>query len=632
MSCAGSYARAFFFQALLFAGSLNAAVNESPTSDVSPGKKAMTAYGTEGQYKLLVKRVTRAQSTQYGAIVAEYHEYIATHREDVVARIEKCRFINQFSDLEDFPIESAADDAHQCEEALRDSSFDNDGRVQLYLLDQMYGDDLVTQAEKLLPESFEWPQPLRARLYEKLADGHRTKNPDLAATDLANAVQLDPLSSKRVQVAQHLVKLGATQKALQLIRATPTAAWAHLSTYQAASLLIQLGAPEEAAQLLQAHPASGDSQNSTFLLAHALATAGHISAARDVYSKALGPHDLKLGQRRSTEYFQFELDHGTRKQAEDAYARLRDSGANSDSWGRFRLALFLRHPGAAWTLRDVRGVGTLLALLLILTLMPALVVGPVHYRSLAKRLRGLMPEPGRWGLRSLWYVLAVVLIVPTLAVYVSAYDTFATLISRLTDSIGASGNDVAAVGKMLVWQTIGMAVCAVPLLRRVNREFFLGKVSMRATLGWTLLALIAVWGAAVGLGYALQAYRHLAALGDLTTQALQSIQREYGSWTALALVAIFVPAIEEILFRGVILQSLSRFISFRWAAVIQASLFAGVHEPTQALPYVFLLGLLAALLVRRTGGLLAPMLFHGINNAVFLGVISTATAALNAGG
>lgn len=124
----------------------------------------------------------------------------------------------------------------------------------------------------------------------------------------------------------------------------------------------------------------------------------------------------------------------------------------------------------------------------------------------------------------------------------------------------------------------------------------------------------------------------LAALGDLTTQALQSIQRAYGFWATLALVAIFVPAIEEILFRGVILQSLSRFISFRWAAVIQAALFAGVHEPTQALPYVFLLSLLAALLVRRTGGLLAPMLFHGINNAVFLGVISTATTALNAGG
>jgi len=60
-------------------------------------------------------------------------------------------------------------------------------------------------------------------------------------------------------------------------------------------------------------------------------------------------------------------------------------------------------PGAAWTLRDVRGVLKLLALLSTLALIPALVVGPVHYRSLAKRLRGLMPEPEA-GARSLWYV------------------------------------------------------------------------------------------------------------------------------------------------------------------------------------------------------------------------------------
>jgi len=211
MSCAGWQARAFLLQALVFAGYLNAAVNESPASDVSPDKKAMAAYGMEGQYKLLVERVTRAQADQYGVIVAEYDEYVAAHPDDVVARIEKCRFIRQFSDSEDFPIEAAADDAERCDEALRVATFDNDARVQLYLLDQMYGEALVTQAERLLPESYPWPQPLRARLYEKLADGHRTKNPDLAASELANAVQLDPLSSRRVQVAHHLVKPGATQ-------------------------------------------------------------------------------------------------------------------------------------------------------------------------------------------------------------------------------------------------------------------------------------------------------------------------------------------------------------------------------------------------------------------------------------
>jgi membrane protease YdiL (CAAX protease family) len=148
----------------------------------------------------------------------------------------------------------------------------------------------------------------------------------------------------------------------------------------------------------------------------------------------------------------------------------------------------------------------------------------------------------------------------------------------------------------------------------------------------TLLALVVCGAAAVAFGSALQAYRHVAALGDLTTQALQSIQGAYGFWAALALVAIFVPAIEEVLFRGVILQSLSRYISFRWSAVLQAALFAGMHETTQALPYVFLLGLVSAWLVRRTGGLVAPMLLHGINNALVFSAISTATASLSAGG
>jgi len=47
MSCAGWHARAFLFQALVFAGHLNAEVNESPASDVSPDKKAIAAYGME---------------------------------------------------------------------------------------------------------------------------------------------------------------------------------------------------------------------------------------------------------------------------------------------------------------------------------------------------------------------------------------------------------------------------------------------------------------------------------------------------------------------------------------------------------------------------------------------------------
>jgi uncharacterized protein len=632
MSCTtGGWARASVFVALVFAGRLNAAASQPPAADASPANNAITAYGSEGQYLELAKRVTRAQADQYSLILAEYEQYLAAHPQDVVARIEKCRFILEFADSDDFPVDTAADDSDRCREGLRAASFDTDGRVQIFLLEGVYGPALEKQAATLLPRSGQWTPVLQARLYERLADGLEKKDPELAATDLAHAVDLDPLSKRRIEVAQHFAKLGAKQRALQLIRSTPAAAWGKLPVYQAASLLIELGVPDEAAQLLRAHPTPGKSTNSAFLLAHALAAAGRISAARDVYSKTLESDDAKAGQRWMTEYFQFELHNGTRQQAEAAYRRLRESGAGSDPWGRYRLALFLWHPGAAWTIREAFAVLKFTALLAIMALIPALVVGPVHYRSSVKRLRGYMPEHGRWGLGAMWYALAVLLIVPTLASYAFAYDTFATLVSWSTNTYGTHGSDAAALGRMLLWQAIAMAVCTLPLLRGVDREMLLGIVPLRVTLGWALLALLLCGAMALAFGFVLRAYQHIAALGDLTTRAIQGVQSAYGTWAVLALIAILIPVIEEVMFRGVILQAMSRYISYGWAAVLQAALFAAMHEKTEGLPYVFVLGLLGAWLARRTGGLLAPMLLHGANNALVFVFISTVAIPLNGG-
>jgi membrane protease YdiL (CAAX protease family) len=215
--------------------------------------------------------------------------------------------------------------------------------------------------------------------------------------------------------------------------------------------------------------------------------------------------------------------------------------------------------------------------------------------------------------------------------YVLTYDTFASVFPWFKDSYDVIG--AAALGRILLWQSLAIALCAVPLLRHVDfRAFLLGRASLRATIGWTVLALLLCGIMAVLYGSALQAYHRLAVLGDLTTQAIQWIQSTYGSWAALLLAALLIPVIEELLFRGVLLQALSRYVSVRWAALIQAAVFAGMHQSAQAWPYVFVLGLLGAWLMRRTGGLLAPILLHGVNNALVCGTIFAATASLNAGG
>jgi hypothetical protein len=125
MSCTtGGWARASVFVALVFAGRLNAAASQPGAVDTSPANNAMTAYGSEGQYLELAKRVTRAQADQYSLILAEYEQYLAAHPQDVAARIERCRFILEFADSDDFPVDTAADDSDRCREGLRAASFE----------------------------------------------------------------------------------------------------------------------------------------------------------------------------------------------------------------------------------------------------------------------------------------------------------------------------------------------------------------------------------------------------------------------------------------------------------------------------------------------------------------------------
>ncbi len=74
---------------------------------------------------------------------------------------------------------------------------------------------------------------------------------------------------------------------------------------------------------------------------------------------------------------------------------------------------------------------------------------------------------------------------------------------------------------------------------------------------------------------------------------------------------------EELLFRGLFLRRLARFVGDNWANVVTATVFTFMHlgvSFTASLPaflvVVFLLGLLWGWIMQRTGSVLAPALFH----------------------
>ena len=137
--------------------------------------------------------------------------------------------------------------------------------------------------------------------------------------------------------------------------------------------------------------------------------------------------------------------------------------------------------------------------------------------------------------------------------------------------------------------------------------------------------------AAVGLVIALI----LAALtGTAVSDATHPIQEALADGglavrlALLVLAAVIAPLVEEIVFRGVLyrhlrerLGGLGHFASFVVAALASSALFAAIH-PQGIVFAPILAGLGVAFCIARElrGSLIAPMVAHGINNALIVGL------------
>lgn len=95
-----------------------------------------------------------------------------------------------------------------------------------------------------------------------------------------------------------------------------------------------------------------------------------------------------------------------------------------------------------------------------------------------------------------------------------------------------------------------------------------------------------------------------------------------GSYLKLILTfAIFIPAIEEIAYRGFLLDWTRRRFSWLWSILIVSIVFGLVHGLDSAVQTGFI-GLVAAWLRLKTGNLWAAFLFHALNNGIAITVLS----------
>ena len=90
----------------------------------------------------------------------------------------------------------------------------------------------------------------------------------------------------------------------------------------------------------------------------------------------------------------------------------------------------------------------------------------------------------------------------------------------------------------------------------------------------------------------------------------------FGVMLSFATIAILAPIIEELMFRGLMLGGMARHVSFGWANLIQAVVFALVHDDSPRFVFYLTMGLLAGALVKKTRSLLPAIALHALNNTV----------------
>ena len=188
------------------------------------------------------------------------------------------------------------------------------------------------------------------------------------------------------------------------------------------------------------------------------------------------------------------------------------------------------------------------------------------------------------------------------------------------------GNDTALLIATVVSQVVGLLLA-------------LGYLGLRRRLSWRLLGPVrpgfvqVLLGLAVGVVGTILAYAVNAAitvLFDLEAPVEQQLLQDVlagGVTTAFVVLAavVFAPLAEEVLFRGLLFQSLRRRLGLWFAALTSSLVFCLVHveiitSQPLALTGLFVLAVVFAWSFHRTGSLVVPILAHATFNAVSLGL------------
>lgn len=230
-----------------------------------------------------------------------------------------------------------------------------------------------------------------------------------------------------------------------------------------------------------------------------------------------------------------------------------------------------------------------------------------------------------WNWEITWQVVIVGFFVVGQFVVPILFQIFKPLVIQLGHSAGLVDGRISALSTLVVYSLMSLGTIAVLYVSIRDYKPF--------EKGWFRIKLLEKWWAWGLAGYvvAVPVVIGVSVVNQQIWQGrggsnplLQTVLEE-GDGLALGIffftAAIAAPIFEEILFRGFILPSLTRYTSTWGAIALSAFLFAAAHLSVSEILPLMVLGMVLGFVYTRSKNLLAPMMVHSLwNSATMAGL------------
>lgn len=564
----------------------------------------------------LVEAIEKGQKAAYDQTLASYRQAMQAHPTDAALALAACTFSERFGMQEDLMWADAAWKDFTACESIVEKQYVSDTDAALFVLEHKFGKPAIEFGEPLVPRAKGWQTQQQARLHAALARAYAlTKDDEHAGKEAVLATQLDPANQQLVPAMRYLAKKGRRDEAANLLAAAPMpkSPWQEAARIRAATELLPGNAAKDELHRAQRAALKIDA----YTAARALEHVGDATGANAMLKADIASRKNETPQNR-----QFRLDvafdAGDAKAAADIvsaeYATTRNVAPLASAYAH----LLRLDPLTIGRVDMIPLAIGLLSYLFGIVAAPGLLMFPVHYRGTVRQRIGKPCTPlfERIGLRHAWLGLSILL----LALYAVTMLNFGGNVSLSPNANVVRVDWQNRVAVSHLWTLLFAAVGLVSVGRLLSWREWLG--SGKWKLEWFAIPVLL-------LGYDLsRVASNVHPLHFDWTNAPWAVALVQGAVSlggvplALLVVSFLVPIMEELVFRGALLGGLSRHLSFGWANLLQAIVFACMHKDGTHFFYLVAMGATAGWLAKKTKGLAVPMLLHAINNAIFVYAIT----------